>query len=368
MRRREFVRTMGGGALGLTALGGCGRGDESAPQAGIELPDHWSALPAFSVWAWVHGSSERDLNGWREHFGPLRAAGVDAVLVGGGEVGLVSEAARAEGLAYHRWFWTLNRNGDRWVQENRPEWFTVSRNGDSSLEMPPYVGYYKWVCPSRAPVREYLAQRVAEIAATPGVEGVHLDYVRHCDVILPRGLWESYDLVQDVEHPEFDFCYCDECRAQFAEFDGRDPLEMLDPPSDEAWRRFRWDSVTGAVKKLTESVHDEGKPITAAVFPTPTIARRLVRQAWEEWPLDRFFPMLYHRFYLEDLAWIGAGVREGVAALDGRPLNAGLYLPDLSPSELAQAVAICRETGASGVSLFESNGLSAEHLAALGGA
>ena len=45
------------------------------------------------------------------------------------------------------------RNGDAWVQENHPEWFTVSRNLESSLEHPPYVGYYKWVCPSRGPVR-----------------------------------------------------------------------------------------------------------------------------------------------------------------------------------------------------------------------
>ena len=49
---------------------------------------------------------------------------------------------------------------------------------------------------------------VAHIVEMNAVDGVHLDYVRHCDVILPRGLWERYDLVQDIEHPEFDFCYC----------------------------------------------------------------------------------------------------------------------------------------------------------------
>ena len=294
-------------------------------------------------------------------------SGVDAVLVGDGEVELVSEAAHAEGLAYHSWFWTLNRPGDVWAQENHPEWYTVNRMLRSSLDDPPYVDYYRWVCPSRRAVREYLGAKVAAIAATPGVSGVHLDYVRHCDVILPRGLWERYGLVQNDELPEFDYCYCDECRQQFAALDGRDPFDIADPPADPAWRRFRWDSVTGAVRHLASSVRAEGKPITAAVFPTPTLARRLVRQAWDEWPLDRVFPMLYHRFYLEGIDWIGASASEGVEALGSTPLNAGLYLPDLTPEELAQAVRVARDAGASGVSLFEMNGLTDEHLSALRG-
>ena len=357
MKRRDFLHSVGGGALSLTALSACG----------YPVTDPWGALPRFSVWSWVHGSGDYGLAGWRERFGRIRASGVDAVLVGGGDVDLVSEAARSEGLAYHRWFWTLNRNGDQWVQDNHPEWYTVNRLLRSSLDDPPYVGYYKWVCPSRSAVREYLSDKVAAIAATPGVLGVHLDYVRHCDVILPRGLWERYDLVQDVELPTFDYCYCNECREQFAALDGRDPLDIADPPADQAWRRFRWDSVTGAVRDLASSVRAEGKPITAAVFPTPTVARRLVRQSWDEWPLDRVFPMLYHRFYLEGIDWIGAGVREGVAALEGTPLNAGLYLPDLTPKDLALAVAVARDAGAAGVSLFEMNGLTDEHLTALRG-
>ena len=375
MKRREFLKTTGtaalaGGPAVTAVLSGC------APEEHRETPQApASRLPDFSVWTWVHGSRDYDADEWRRRFARLREAGFDAVLVGGGDTELVSAAAHAEGLEYHRWFWTMNRNGDAWVTENHPEWFTVSRNLESSLDHPPYVGYYKWVCPSRTPVREYLSGRVAELAANPAIDGVHLDYVRHCDVILPRGLWETYNLVQDVEHPEFDFCYCDVCREQFAALDGRDPLEIPDPPSDEAWRRFRWDSVTGAVRELASAVHSHDKPITAAVFPTPTIARTLVRQAWDEWPLDRFFPMLYHSFYLEGIPWIGDGVREGVAALvdggvdggprAGTPLNAGLYLPVLDPAQLAEAVGTARDAGAAGVSTFEMHGLTDEHLAAL---
>ena len=386
MTRRKFVHLTASSAAALGSIGvlGCRNsgdnpGQESlgeGPAGESDGPVGENALqrqPApdsdagFSVWAWVHGSRDRDSDQWRVHFARIREAGVESVLVGGGDTPLVSEAAHAEGLAFHRWFWTMNRNGDSWAVNNHPEWFTVNRLGESSLEKPPYVGYYKWVCPSREEVREYLSGKVRELAEEPGVDGVHLDYVRHCDVILPRGLWKTYDLVQDVEHPEFDYCYCEVCRSQFAEVTGRDPMEMADPTRDEEWRRFRWDSVTGAVRRLVESVHAGGKPITAAVFPTPTIARRLVRQAWDEWPLDRYFPMLYNGFYLEDIDWIGKGVQEGVAAIGSVPLNTGLYLPDLNPTELADAVAVARDAGAAGVSFFESNGLSDEHLEALKG-
>jgi hypothetical protein len=290
------------------------------------------------------------------------------VLVGGGDLGLISEAARGEGLEFHRWIWTLNRNGDARAREEHPEWFTVSREGRSSLTHPPYVGYYRWVCPTREPVRAYLRELVAELAEDERVDGVHLDYVRHCDVILPRGLWERYDLVQDTELAPFDFCYCDVCRDAFREISGRDPATLGDDaPLDAAWRRFRWDSVTGLVKGLAEEVHARGKPITAAVFPTPSIARRLVRQAWDEWPLDAVFPMLYHRFYLEDLAWIGRCVRQGRRP-GVRPdvLRAGLFLPDLDPDGAAPAVAVARGAGAHGVAFFESDGLTDAHLERMG--
>ncbi|MCG6957237.1 MAG: hypothetical protein LJF04_14705 [Gemmatimonadetes bacterium] len=323
----------------------------------------------FTAWTWVHGGAERDEDEWRRRFARVRSAGIQAVLVSGGDTAVLGDAAHAEGLEFHRWTWMCNRNGDAAVQAAHPEWFTVSREGKSSLTHPPYVGYYKWVCPTRPAVRAYLRELVDATAADPRVDGVHLDYIRHCDVILPRGLWVSYRLVQDREYPQFDFCYCDVCRKTFRAQAGVDPLELPDPTADEAWRRFRWDSVTGLVKECREAVRDRGKSITAAVFPTPSLARRLVRQAWDEWGLDGVFPMLYHSFYLEDLPWIGASAREGVGAVaaagDGTALRAGLYIPSLDPDSLAEAVGIARDAGAQGVSLFEMDGLNDVHLEAL---
>lgn len=322
--------------------------------------------PRGAHWVWVHGGGDGSSADWQRKFGRLRRAGITGVLVGGGDLDLLARAAHGEGLRFHRWIWTLNRSGDAWARANRREWFSVSRNGDSSLDKPPYVGYYQWFCPSRPPVREYLRRQVEEIASHPEVDGVHLDYIRHPDVILPRGLWEKYNLVQDREYPEFDFCYCDVCREQFKAQRGVDPMALPDPTADAAWRRFRWDSVTGVVRVLSSAVRGRGREISAAVFPTPDIARRLVRQAWDEWPLDRVFPMLYHRFYLEPVSWIGTAAREDMLALGGRiPLHAGVYLPDLTPAELSEAVRISLAAGAAGVALFEMGRLDDDRLAPL---
>jgi hypothetical protein len=369
LSRRDFIGRASVLAAAATGLGGGALGAGCSRPDGADASMDTASAPGPPLgWTWVHGGNDRTPAEWRARFVELRDAGMHGVLVSGGDSALLSDAARGAGLQFHRWIWTLNRSGDATVKAEHPEWFTVSRNGESSLEKPPYVGYYQWLCPTRQGVRDYLRDVVSDLASDPDLDGVHLDYIRHCDVILPRGLWEKYDLVQDEELPEFDFCYCDACREAFSTQSGRDPLELADAPADEEWRRFRWDSVTRLVNELAAEVHARNARITAAVFPTPTIARRLVRQAWEQWSLDAVFPMLYNGFYNESLDWIGASVGEGVAALPpDRPLYAGLYLPDLSPDQLREAVRIATSAGAAGFSMFEMNGISEAHRQVVNG-
>jgi uncharacterized lipoprotein YddW (UPF0748 family) len=354
MRRRTFLQ-LGTAAAASTAI---------AP--------YLHATPRrepFRAWTWVHGNDKDDAPTWRTRFARFRSAGITGVLVGGGDTAMIAAAAHAEGLAFHAWTWMLNRSGDTWVKANHPEWFDVSRNGDSSLLKPPYVGYYQWLCPSRPEVREYLCTIAKQTAQIPGVDAVHLDYIRHPDVILPRGLWARYNLVQDHEMPEYDFCYCAVCRNKFKGQSGYDPLSTADPTTDVAWREFRWNSIIELVTLLSQTVRVHNKQISAAVFPTPTLARLQVRQAWEKWPLDAVFPMTYHKFHDQDIPWIGSAAREGIAAIPAsEPLYAGLYLPDLPPDALVQAVNVVRDAGAAGVSIFDSGQLTDAHLAALRGA
>jgi len=309
-------------------------------------------------WVWRGLKKETTPAEWQEELAALRKNGITGVFFGGFDE-VVFKLAKKEGLETHVWMWTLNR-GEAYVRENHPEWYTLNRKGESCFDQPPYVDYYRWLCPSRTEVQEYLLKEVEKFAREPLVDGVHLDYVRYCDVILPRALWEKYDLVQNEELPEFDYCYCEVCRSKFKEQNGVDPLKLENPPANEAWLQYRYDTVTNLVNKLVERIHQHGKIVSAAVFPTPEIAKKLVRQDWVHWNLDWIFPMIYHSFYEEEISWIGQAVQEGTQALNGKTdLYAGLYLPAFtSVEEWKEGLEQARGNGAKGMALFGK--LSAE--------
>lgn len=70
------------------------------------------------------------------------------------------------------------------------------------------------------------------------MDGVHLDYVRMPDVILPVSLWKNYGIEQKEELPEYDYCYCDVCRELFKAKTGQDPLELKYPMENQELDQF----------------------------------------------------------------------------------------------------------------------------------
>ena len=223
------------------------------------------------------------------------------------------------------------------------------------------MDYYRWVSPVIPGVQSYLKDRVAELAAHPAVSGVHLDYVRYPDVILPTSLWKQYHVDQHEEMPEYDFCYSEHTRKAFKAVSGRDPMDIVDPAHDQEWLKFRYDSVTHLVKQLAHVAHEHGKKITAAVFPTPSQARKICRQDWDKWPLDAFCPMIYHSFYDQPVDWIGDCMRENIQAVTA-PIYAGLYMPALeSVEEFNKAIHLVKKRGGAGVSLFAYEHLTEKH-------
>lgn len=319
---------------------------------------------------WMSEGKDRTSGVLRAQFAKFQAAGVDGVmyLCSPDRYPEVVEIADEFGLEIHAWLVIMNCR-DKDIMENHKDWFTINGLGQSSRDYPPFVGYYSWLCPSNEEVQEYLVRRVSALADTAGLTSIHLDYIRYSDVILPSGLWSKYDLVMDREYPEFDFCYCDVCIRQFEAEAGYDPSKLEDPSLDAKWRQYRFDSITRVVNTLADVVHNRGKLLTAAVFPTPSIAKKMVRQEWVKWNLDAIYPMVYHSFYEEDVAWIGEAVDEGMTALGGKiPLVSGLYIPDLNPEELAEAVDYAFAAGASGICLFSSGAMSGAHWERLAGA
>lgn len=350
MDRREFLGIAAQAALGIgltnsmEAMTTMSAG--SGIQGGLRPP---LTHRKFYVWDGVNGNATTDA--LKAKYKALRERGVTGVFLGGGIDLREFELVREAGLELHCWMWTTNRR-DEWIRKNHPDWYQVSRTGKSCYDNPPYVDYYRWVSPVIPGVQRYLEDRVAELAVQPAVNGVHLDYVRYPDVILPRGLWANYHLDQTNELPDYDFCYSPHTREAFKKATGRDPLEIADPAHDQEWLHFRYDSVTALVKMLTKVVHGHGKQITAAVFPTPRLARKICRQDWDKWPLDAVCPMIYHSFYEEPVEWVGDMVLENIQAVNF-PVIAGLYMPAMeTPNEFRQGLEYAFNNGASGVSLF----------------
>jgi len=301
-------------------------------------------------WVWTNPNQKDTDEELANRYSSYKAAGITGILFEA-DSERHFRAAKIHGLEAHRWMWTFNRAE---LVSIHPDWYSKNRNGDSCADKPPYVNYYRWLCPSRSEVQQYLEQQVTDILDKDYIDGIHLDYVRYCDVVLPVNLWDKYKIEQTKELPEYDYCYCEVCRAKFKEQYGTELADIQFPEASLSWRLFRYNNISRVVNSLSNIAHQHKKLITAAVFPTPEIARRNVRQDWTNWKLDGVCPMIYHGFYKEKVTWIGDAVAEGVHFLAGAfPLYAGLYLSDFkNEEEIRQGVQLAFKNGAHGVSFF----------------
>jgi uncharacterized lipoprotein YddW (UPF0748 family) len=351
MNRKSFLKKIGTGTVGLSAL-------QSMPfqMANAFQGRTWDS----KNYAWIsnHNGTDDEL---RTRLELMKNAGLDGVLPSGQYEKWLRLASEFD-LDVHAWFVTLQRGGDDWLIENHPEWFMVNRNGESSVEKPAYVDYYKWLCPTRPEAQEYILNKVDEILKLSKIKSVHLDYIRYPDVILPIQLQPGYGIVQDKEYPQYDYCFCDACRSKYENLYGEDPMDLENPTENETFSRFRYNQVTHLVNLVAMKVHNHGEKLTAAVFPTPDIARSLVRQNWPDWNLDAVFPMQYNHFYHKPVSWIGQAAAEARKELPATTeMYSGLYVPEMTPIEVSQAYEFAMENGANGICIFSDHSMTQEH-------
>ena len=299
-------------------------------------------------WVWMGIDKKKIGEPYRKLFELMKRCGISGVLFEGYDEEIYKQCHEA-GLEAHYWKWTMNRAE---LLESHPDWFAVNRKGESSFDKPAYVDYYRFLCPNHEGVADYLAADYVRIAHLPYVDGVHLDYVRFPDVVLPVSLWKNYGIEQTSELPEYDYCYCDVCREKFKALTGKDPLTLPYPMQSQSWVNFRLDAITRVVDRITKAVKADGKRISAAVFPGPSMAKSMVRQDWGNWHLDAYYPMIYNGFYYEGPEWIGRSVKESVRTVNGRAkIYAGLMFPDIK-ADFEKALDEAFDNGASGVSFF----------------
>jgi uncharacterized lipoprotein YddW (UPF0748 family) len=309
-------------------------------------------------WIWMSDKGNHISDDeWYNIFSHLKEAGISGVNFSGQPQAIdrILNLTRDLDMELFVWIFTMINNEPETLEELKDS-FMVNREGISSRNDPPYVGYYRWLCPNHQETVDLLLNRIENLCSIPDLTGIHLDYIRYPDVILPQACQKIYGLDQQEEESRFDFCYCDRCRELFKAEYGYDPQDLSEPSKDVNWLQFRYNSISRIVSGIAEKVRSNDKLITAAVFPTPGIAKKLVRQDWLSWNLDGIFPMIYHNFYYEDLEWIGQAVKEDVEAVKGKyPLYCGVYLPEIDEKELETAVKMAEDNGASGLSLFDHN-------------
>lgn len=328
----------------------------------------------FKVWAWMSGTDDDEL--LERRFRNAAEAGVDAIFLechGGYPVILDSTSFRdssalvllrrasvfAEkyGVSLHAWMWTTNRC-EKTLREAHPDWYQVNGLGQSCNDIKLYDReHYRFVCPNHDGVTEYIKDRVRELAEIPGLDGIHMDFIRYPDAILPYGLHESRGVVQDKVYPLWDHCYCDECRAKFKALTGIDPIDLEDPTSNEDWMQFRWDTMTKYASEIAAEIKACGKISSAAVFATPEESRKLVRQNWTSFSnVDFFMPMIYNDSYAQPDSWVETATREGIEELNalGNPgeLISGVIIGKPTEERLNAYFDYAIAGGSKGICLF----------------
>lgn len=320
---------------------------------GYREPDP-SAIPEY--WVWSGAPRLRPLHEWDSLLNVLEQAGIHGLLLAADTLVLkkVIPLAEKHNIRVHAWMWTMNS------KQAKPEWLSVNRLGKSLADEKAYVDYYKFMCPALPEVQDFIISNTAKLLTIEGLKGIHLDYIRYVDAILPEGLWDKYKLVQEEVQPRFDYGYHPYMRKLYEDKYGIDPLLLDDPGHDSSWLQFRLDKLTETVIRLRDFIRQEDFEVSAAVFPTPSMSRTMVRQDWDKWGLDFYFPMVYHGFYNEDADWIKSVVEENKKSLPtGSRVFCGLFLPDLlEGDDLEEAAEAARLGGADGIAFFDLNAIT----------
>jgi uncharacterized lipoprotein YddW (UPF0748 family) len=269
--------------------------------------------------------------------------------------------AHAKGMRVHAWFncLALAANRDAPVLKALGSGAVqVDREGRSLLDYPdgnvppPDAKYFEletpglWLDPAVPGVAEYLAATVDDLVrAAPGLDGLHLDYIRY-PFALP--------MTPGSRFRGLDFGYGDAARARFAQEHGK-----FEPGDD--WDAFRRARVGELVKHLRTRLPRNWQ-LSAAVIAYADRAYLTALQDWRAWLEDGSLDFAVAMTYTRDDALLRYQAHALRFGIGGERLWLGLGAWLLAPDaeRIRAQLALARQVKPLGVSLFSYDALVAK--------
>ncbi len=282
------------------------------------------------------------------------------------------ERAHARGLKVHAWVNVLSLAGNPdapIVRSIGRRAVAEDQHGRSVLDYPDYDvpppdrSYYRmgtpavWLDPAAPGVRERLAATFAELVERyPGLDGLHLDYIRYPDV-LPFTPGSRFGV-------GLSFGYGEASRARFLRETGKAAPFGSDLRNANAWDDWRRLQVTALVEAIGRSARAArpGLALSAAVISDRERAYLVDFQDWAGWLdaklLDFAVPMLY----TTDDARLGYAIEsyEGLARTRALWVGLGSWLFRQSPDRAVAQLKRVEAAPALGSALFSWDSIREE--------
>jgi uncharacterized lipoprotein YddW (UPF0748 family) len=205
-----------------------------------------------------------------------------------------------------------------------------------------------WLDPGAPGVARALAAVFAELVTRyPALDGLHLDYIRHPDV-LPFSPGSRFGV-------GLDFGYGPATQARFRAETGLAPPTGADRANGTRWDAWRRDQVTDLVREIARAARAArpGLALSAAVWAYPERSYLSLFQDWPRWVDERILDFAVPMAYTTDDHLLDVQIRT-YAGLGPTHLWVGIgsWLFARDPARAAAQLAAARASGLAGVSLF----------------
>ena len=318
----------------------------SAAQEGAGVtPIRWPTDMALGIWD--HTGRGLYPGDWNRTMALLADTGFTDVFVyvryGGSRPTRAVQAASAHDLNVHAWPIVFN------IEAADPQSLAEYRRA-GRLQTRADGSPTTWLCPALPENRDDELARVLQLAGTPGVHGLHLDYVRY---------------------PDAAYCFGPACRRLFEKHYGRSlpSWPEIPPAAQSAFETWRAGAISTFVESVAAAVREHYPQVrlSAAVWPDVATVKPQLGQDWPHWLerewLDFVVPMNYTEREAELRQWMQRQLAlPGAAGRVWMGLGVTASHTRLSPRAALRQARLAVEQEATGVVIFDLNATTAEGL------